>query len=190
MMRDYLSLRLLGLFLFFSLGCALLNQTKPKPEDFSLQYHWSESALPPPYHYEYAIHLGPGAQGLIEFWPDYPGADTPVWTETFEVANEDLDKLYVLMGPQGLLIEAWLQSDDLPDGAPADSLQVTAEGRQIGVPSYVASAHQEQAQAVYARIKALLPRPIWTHLMARYEQYQQDVLAGRQPAESTPTRFF
>ncbi|MCK6624398.1 MAG: hypothetical protein L6R45_04405 [Anaerolineae bacterium] len=146
--------------------------------------------MPPPYHYEYAIHLGPGAQGLIEFWPDYPGADTPVWTETFEVANEDLDKLYVLMGPQGLLIEAWLQSDDLPDGAPADSLQVTAEGRQIGVPSYVASAHQEQAQAVYARIKALLPRPIWTHLMARYEQYQQDVLAGRQPAESTPTRFF
>src|SRR5690554_3169233 len=53
------------------------------PADFQIEYEWHEGSLPPPYHYEYTIRIGPGAQGEIVFLPDYPSDDTPVWTEPF-----------------------------------------------------------------------------------------------------------
>ncbi|MBE7555497.1 MAG: hypothetical protein HS126_30985 [Anaerolineales bacterium] len=159
---------------------------KPKPADFSLQYHWSESALPPPYHYEYTLHLGPGSQGLIEFWPDYPNPGTPVWTETFELKAGDLEKLFTLLQAKGLLEAQERSGQGPPPGAPADGLQVTVEGRQISLPSYAAGEKEAEGIAeVYEAVKAQIPEPIWTKLMGQYEQYQQDFLAGRQPAENS-----
>ncbi|GIK38425.1 MAG: hypothetical protein BroJett011_22580 [Chloroflexota bacterium] len=194
MMKDTLRLSLLCLLLLFSIACTPLgDETKPRPADFSLQYHWSESALPPPYHYEYTLHLGPGSQGLIEFWPDYPNPGIPIWTETFELKAGDLEKLYTLLQAKGLLEAQERSSQGPPPGAPADGLQVTVQGRQISLPSYVAGEKEAEGIAeVYEAVKAQVPEPIWTKLMGQYEQYQQDFLAGRQPAGNTftptPTR--
>lgn len=150
-----------------------VNETKPLSADFSLRYHWSESALPPPYHYEYTIHLGPGSQGLIEFWPDYPNPGTPVWTETFELKDENLEELYVLLQAKELLGERTRQDQDPPPGAPANDLYVTIEGRQIALSSY--NTDQNEAEVitqVYEVVKAQVPEPLWAKLKAQYEQYK------------------
>src|SRR5687768_8853812 len=104
-MKDDLFTKLLCLLLLFSFGCATSTEMKPRPADFRVQYHWSEGSLPPPYHSEYTIRLGPGLQGEIEFQPDYPSGDTPIWIETFEIEDEDLEKLYALMWAKGIFAE-------------------------------------------------------------------------------------
>ena len=64
-----------------------------RPEDFTLQYDWCAGSMPPPYHYEYTIRIGPDLQGEIVFHPDYPGLGAPEWIESFDVAEESLDVL-------------------------------------------------------------------------------------------------
>ncbi len=178
-MKAYSFLTLLCLLLLFSFGCAPSMATKPQPDDFSLRYRWSEGALPPPYHYEYTIHLGPGRQGRIEFWPDYPSDDTPVWTETFELGEGELEKLYSLLAAQGLLEEKERPSQGAPPGASTGRLQVTMEGRQISLPGALDDTNQAEAVAVVTEaVKAQVPEPIWTKLMAQYEQYQQEFENG------------
>lgn len=168
-MKKFLSFSLLCGVLIFLFGCAAGVETRPHPAGFSLRYHWSEAALPPPYHYEYTIHLGPGSQGQIEFWPDYPNPGTPVWRETFELKGGDLEKLYALLQTKGLLEAQTRQDQDPPPGAPANGLYMTIEGRQI-----VLSNEAEVIAEVYELIKAQVPEPLWTKLKARYEQYKQD----------------
>lgn len=195
MKKTNLFLRLLGLLLLFSFACAPLGkETKLRPADFSLQYHWSEGALPPPYHYEYTLHLGPGSTGLIEFWPDYPNPGTPVWTETFELKEGDLDKLYTLLQTKGLLEEQEWQSQGAPPGTSGDGLQVTVEGRQLLLPSYVEREDGTQVLAeVYEAIKRQVPESIWAKLIEQYEQYKEDFLAEEAtsargyPSTLTPT---
>jgi hypothetical protein len=134
--------------------------------------------LPPPYHYEYTLYLGPGPAGSIEFLPDYPNPGTPVWTETFELKEGELDKLYALLQTKGLLEEQEWQSQGPPPGAPGDGLQVTAEGRQLSLPSYVEGEDDTAVLVeVYEAIKRQVPESIWAKLMEQYEQYQADFLA-------------
>lgn len=144
----------LGLLVFL-FGCTAGVETQPQPADFSLHYHWSESALPPPYHYEYTIHLGPDSQGLIEFWPDYSNPGTPVWTETFELQDEDLKKLYTFLQAKGLLEEHAGQSQGAPPGAPSDGLRVMVKGRQFSLPD-------EGLAEVVEAVKTQVPAPLWT----------------------------
>ena len=73
---------------------------RPTPKDLTLQYDWGAGSMPPPYHYEYTIRIGPGLQGEIVFYPDYPGQGTPVWTEPFDADQEALDALYALVSPR------------------------------------------------------------------------------------------
>ena len=175
MLKRILSFSLLWGPLVFLFGCTTGAEAQPQPADFSLDYHWSESALPPPYHYEYTIHLGPGSQGLIEFWPDYPNPGTPVWTETFELKDEDLEKLYAFLQAKGLLEEQAGHSEGVPPGAPSDGLRVMVEGRQFSLPG---SNETEGLAEVVEAVKTQVPAPLWTKLMAQYEQYQQEFLAG------------
>lgn len=174
-MKSFLPFNLLCGVLIFLFGCVAGSEIRPQPADFSLRYHWSESALPPPYHYEYTIHLGPGSQGQIEFWPDYPNPGTPVWRETFELKEGDLEKLYALLQTKGLLGTQTRQDQDPPPGAPADGLQVTIEGRQIALSSYNTDPNEGKIIAeVYEVVKAQVPEPLWIKLKARHEQYKQD----------------
>lgn len=156
MMKKLLPFSLLWGLLVFLFSCTAGGETQPQPADFSLHYHWSESALPPPYHYEYTIHLGPGSQGLIEFWPDYPNPGTPVWTETFELKDENLEELYVLLQAKELLEKQAGQSQGAPPGAPSDGLRVTVKGQQFSLPG---SNETEDLTEVVEAVKTQVPAP-------------------------------
>ena len=142
----------------------------PKPPDFSVRYKWSEGALPPPYHYEYTIDLGPGDAGKIVFLPDYPSHDPPVWTETFDLDPKDLDRLHALMEEKGVYERKWTELENGSVGGSLEWMEATAGSGQFLVPSAIEEA--AVVKDVYKALKALVPEGLWKSLMARREKFE------------------
>jgi len=143
---------------------------QPRPKDF-IQYDWCAGSMPPPHHYEYTIRIGPGLEGEIVFYPDYPSQGTPVWTEPFEVAEELLDALYVLV-EERVLSREWIKIEDGTVGGSLEWMSGTAGGQRFRVPSRV--EEKGALEPVYTAIKALVSDAIWASLRARRKQYGQD----------------
>jgi hypothetical protein len=127
--------------------------------------------MPPPYHYEYTIRIGPGLQGEIVFYPDYPGQGTPVWTEPFDADQEALDALYALV-EERVLGRDWIKVDDGAVGGSLEWMSGMVDGQRFHVPSRVEG--EEALEPVYAAVKALVSDAIWAKLRAQREQYEQD----------------
>jgi hypothetical protein len=142
-----------------------------RPKGFTLQYDWCAGSMPPPHHYEYTIHVGPGLRGEIVFYPDYPGQDTPVWTEPFDVGREALDALYALV-TERVQDREWVEIDDGTVGGSLEWMSGTADGQHFRIPSRV--AEEEALEPVYTAIKALVPDAVWAKLRARHELYERD----------------
>ena len=159
------------------IGCASFhpstNVPNTRPGDFRVQYEWRAGSLPPPYHYEYAIFLKPSGQGEIVLIPDYQGPDVPKWTERFKVPEQDLNALYRVMVENGLFTRKWRQMDTGPVGGSNQTLVVTAQGKRIKVEDYLVSGQQAPAKAMYAAVRALVPKKIWARLQARRQHYMQ-----------------
>ena len=148
---------------------------EPRAKDFTLQYDWCAGSMPPPYHYEYTIHIGPGLEGEIVFHPDYPGLGAPEWMEPFGVAEESLNALYSLVKEQ-VLSREWVKVEDGAVGGSLEWMSGTVDGRRFRVPSRV--EEEEALELVYAAIKVLVPDAIWTKLRAQREQYERDYEEG------------
>jgi histidine triad (HIT) family protein len=142
-----------------------------KSKDFILQYDWCAGSMPPPYHHEYTIRIGLGLQGEIVFYPDYPGQNTPVWTEPFEVSEEALDELYALV-EERMLNREWMKVEDGAVGGSLEWMSGTVDGKSFRVPSRV--EEPEALEPVYDAVKALVPDAIWAKLRAQREQYERD----------------
>jgi hypothetical protein len=143
------------------------------PPDLALRYEWREGSVPPPYHYEYAIRVGPGGQGEVLFYPDYPQHDPPVWREEISAAPEALSGLFALMDRQGVFRRAWREPERHTVGGSHAWLEVTAGGRTVTVPSSLATEQAEAIAPVYEAIRALVSDGLWRSLMTRYEAFQQ-----------------
>lgn len=144
---------------------------KPSHNDFFLQYDWCAGSMPPPYHHEYTIRIGPGLEGEIVFCPDYLGQNVPVWTESFDVAEGSLDALYALI-EERVLSREWVKVEDGAVGGSLEWMSGTADGQSFKVPSRV--EEPEALEPVYDAVKALVPDAIWTKLRAQCEQYERD----------------
>jgi RimJ/RimL family protein N-acetyltransferase len=149
----------------------LRSEMKPTPKDFTLQYDWCAGSMPPPHHCEYTVHVGPGLRGEIVFYPDYPGQDTPVWTESFEVNEGAFNALYALVAER-VLNREWVKIEDGTVGGSLEWMSGTVDGQHFKVPSRVEG--DEALESVYAAIKALVPDVVWTKLRAQREQYERD----------------
>ena len=143
------------------------------PSDFSAEYKWREGSVPPPYHYEYIINIGPGTRGEMLFFPDYPSDETPVWREDFGVSNDKLSALFALINEKEVLSANWREMENPPVGGELEWLKVTANGTQVLVPSLLIEEQSTAISAVFQAIRSLVPESIWTDLMARREQYEQ-----------------
>ncbi len=146
----------------------------PKPKDFAFEYQWKEGALPPPDHYEYTIRVGRDAKGTIEFRPDYPRENVPVWTEYFEVDEETFGRIYLLMVDKGILKKKWERDDRIPPGDQTETLDVTSRDNHVLVPANI--NNQVDIRHVYDTIRKLVPHTIWKRLMAKRDQYENDYL--------------
>lgn len=159
-------------------ACAPDGAAGTPPADLRVRYDWREGSLPPPYHYEYTITLAADGAGAMTMIPDYPGPGVPVWEEPFTLPPEDLAALYGLMLDQGLLSEAWRELDMPPVGGSSASIEVTAGGRTVRIPSFPVAEQQERAAAIFAAIEAAVPRAIRDDLEARRAAYE---LANARP---------
>ena len=131
--------------------------------------------MPPPYHYEYTIRIGPDLQGEIVFHPDYPGLGAPEWIESFDVAEESLDVLYALIEDR-VLSREWIKIEDGTVGGSLEWMSGLVDGQRFRVPSRV--EEEEMLEPVYAAVKALVPDATWVKLRARREQYERDYREG------------
>ncbi|MDP3047318.1 MAG: hypothetical protein Q8O07_07565 [Chloroflexota bacterium] len=143
------------------------------PADFTLRYEWREGSVPPPYHYEYAIRVGPGVEGEVLFYPDYPQHDPPAWREDFAVSPEALAAVYALMDKQGVFRRTWRQPERHGIGGSHSWLEVTAGGRTVTAPPALAPDQAKAIGPVYEAIRAMVGEDLWRSLMARYEAFQQ-----------------
>jgi hypothetical protein len=164
------------------------------PDDLVLQYSWREGSIPPPDHYEYTItvsaRLGASAsssasrptavhgaatkyepaEGTIEFLPDYPEHEPPVWRERFPVSPQQLADLFALMEKTGLFVRQWADSGEQRVGGSLEWLSVDAGGRRIAVPSTPQDA--DAIQPLYAFIRELAPPETWKRLSVRHEEFR------------------
>lgn len=172
-MKCRLLMKLLSLLVLFSFGCSTQNEMRPRPADFSVQYEWREGSLSSSYPYAYTIRIGPDTQGEM-FGPDYSSNNPLVWTETFNVEERDLEKLYALMSEKGMFTKSWQQEDIPLAGGSVEWLEVTAHGEHFLVPRYVAGEKEEEAiKEVYAAINSLVPETVWAKLYSQREQHAQ-----------------
>jgi hypothetical protein len=169
-----------ALLAVLALSCATVARIIPtpmpdqRPDDFSVLYEWSEGSLPPPYHYEYSIAVGPGRMGEVIMIPDYPSDTTPRWTEPFPVSAADLDGLYTTLRDGGMWSTAWEAMQDPPVGGSSDSLTATAFGNTTEIPSFVVSEQSDAAGAAAAAVRALVPQEVWDRLEAQLKEYQAE----------------
>jgi hypothetical protein len=147
---------------------------KPQPEDFSVTYEWQAGTMPPPYHYEYSIRIGPGEQGQIVYQPDYDFDNVPRWTEPIAVTRQQLADLYDLVVDRKLLRENWGKVKDPPVGGSMQWAVITAGGKTYRTPSYLQGFQEDAATKLYDAVKALVPQETWTKLEAQREQYVQE----------------
>jgi hypothetical protein len=166
------------LLLSIAAGCTTVNPTPnpldTRPADFNLIYEWHEGSLPPPYHYEYAITIKPDGQGQIVMVPDYDFSNPPTWTETFTLTPAALDQFYRLLIDKGLFTQHWQAQDQPPVGGGSDSVQVTAHGQQIEIPSFVIAAQAAAAEDIATAVRALAPQDLWDKLSTQREQYVRE----------------
>ena len=145
-----------------------------RPDDFRVEYEWHEGSLPPPYHYEYTVVFTPSGRSEIVVVPDYPSANVPTWSESFEVGERDLDALHRLMVKNGLFSRKWRRSDAVPVGGSRQTLVVTAQGKQIRVDDPLVPEQQAPAQAIHSAVRELVPKEIWERLQTRRQRYMQE----------------
>jgi len=149
-----------------------------RPEDFTVIYKWIEGSVPPPYHYEYEIHVGPGEKGRVVFYPDYPLEDPPVWIEEFHLDNVALNRLYELVVEKGVLTRDWIITEDAEVGGEYEWIEGVANAIHFKVPSTIEES--EIVESIYEFLRSLVPERIWTKLMSQQKQYEIDYLQGRE----------
>lgn len=146
----------------------------PMPSDFSVSYEWRAGSMPPPYHYEYTVRIGPGAMGEIVYLPDYGSSKPPVWTEAITVTNKQLDDLYKLVVDHKLLQEKWGNVEDAPVGGSVQWAEITSGGKTYKIPTELKGFQRSGADKLYEAVKALVPQETWNKMEALREQYQQE----------------
>lgn len=156
------------------------------PADFAVRYEWGNGALPPPYHYDYTVHVGPGAgTGRVEFRPGHDSV--PVWTESFPVTEAQLRRVYAVLMARGVFDRAWSEGEPMAGGE-TEWLEATADGRSVTLPSQPRAEDRPALREVYAAVKSVVPPGVIAGLVARQEQYQnQQGSPGGAPSSVPPS---
>ena len=144
----------------------------------TLRFEWNAASVPPPYHYEYVICIGPGPVGDVTFFPDYPQHDPPAWRMPFPVDPAALEALLGLMVRQGVFARKWRRAPRHIVGDSQAWLKAEAAGRIVSVPASLSHRDTESIAPVYQAIRALVPQAVWDELMGKHNQYQQEHQEG------------
>jgi len=148
------------------------------PADFKVTYEWRAGTMPPPYHYEYTVTVGPGAAGEVRFTPNYPGNDVPVWTEKLDVTPEQVKSLYGVVVQQRLLRNDWRELSSPPVGGSVEWATIEANGQKYTVPVALEDSDAQAVAPLYEMVRAqIVPQALWEKLQGERQKYEDDYLA-------------
>lgn len=143
---------------------------KDRPQDFTVTYDWRDASVPPPYHHEFSILIGPGANGKIDFWPDYPmHQGTPTWTESFMVELTQLDRLYHLLSNEDLFNRSEIDYTDGSVGGSSERIEIVAGGKTFVLKSNNKS--EMKIKKVTMAIQSIVPGAAWSKLNSQHQKY-------------------
>jgi hypothetical protein len=151
------------------------NMPDKYPEDFSLVLEWDTGALPPQYHYQYAITIGPGPQGEFFYHPGYEGTPENTWITSIEITGSDLQSLFDFLNENKILRNRWQSGQPLLGGQ-GTSIIITAFDQQYLVPSIseVSQNERELVEQSIEEIKSYVPEAIWAEMNSRQSEYEQN----------------
>ena len=156
-------------------GTPTPTQPQSAPADLSLTYEYRAGSMPPPFHNEYTVVIGPGTTGQVTYRPDYPSDTTPTWTEVLTPTTAQLNDLYTLILENNLLRDNWRSLGDPPVGGSVEWATITANGKSHSIPTALEPADEQEAQALYEFVtKTLVPQSVWDRLEAQRAQYQEE----------------
>ena len=141
------------------------------PDPFVIHFHYNSGSAPPPNHYEYVIHIGPGPANKVIYLPDYPGESTPQWEHSFTVEKEALQKLYKLMLEKQLMLCRWHPVAAQPTGGSQEWAEITCNRILVKVPANLPEEESRIIAPVYQAIRSLVPDEIWHDLAEKRKQY-------------------
>jgi hypothetical protein len=177
-MKRLLLLTLLALLALALTACQPTEpMTDTRPEDFAVRYRWETGSLPPPYHYEIDLTLGPDDEGRLALQLGYSAEEEPPRIRAFDLPAGALDELYARFGELKLLRGGWQPEKDPPIGGSLEWMEVTAGGKTVELPAFVRGKRGEDAAAAYEAVRALVPEDVWAWVneqQAEYERAHQD----------------
>ncbi len=157
----------------FLAGCSRSAQIATVPDDFAVRYDFAEGTVPPPYHYEFEIHIGPGTSAHIDYHPSY-GPD-PTWTERFDISEGARARLFELLTRLDVFSRTWEPMHEPPLGGSVERMWARADGRDVTVPFHLESDRDRRdADTLYSRIRGLVPQEVRDTLDARHERYVRE----------------
>jgi len=164
-------------FSLFLLMCCASCSTMPEnyPDNFSLVLEWDTGALPPEYHYQYTIAIGPGLQGEFVYHPGYEANADNTWITTFSVSVDDLQSLYDYLRENDVLRKNWQKGMPLLGGQ-GTSIIITAFDQQYLVPSVSEVSQNERGlvEQTIEEIRSHVPAEVWTEMESKQSDYEQN----------------
>ena len=161
----------------FTFGLGLAQSYGERPEDLSINYHRTSGDVPAPYYHEITITVSPSGAGTIQLIPDYPSESVPKWTETFNVSAPKLDQFYEQIVSQEAFTRSWQAPLKPSSGSPDETIEITADGRQMKIPSQIARGLRRQSRSrdtIAKAIQALVPDALWQSLKERHKIYAKE----------------
>ncbi|MEP6775547.1 MAG: hypothetical protein ABJA50_08120 [Chloroflexota bacterium] len=156
-------------------GAATMTPSKPSaPADFALIYEYRAGSMPPPYHDEYTVTMGPGPNGNVVYRPDYPSSTTPTWTVPLTVTVAQLDSLYSFLKTHKLLRTNWRTTSVPSVGGSVRWATYTAGGVAYEIPADL-DLTETDPSALYDYVsQELVPQSVWTSLNEQRTRYQDN----------------
>ena len=108
------------------------------------------------------------------FYPDYPGSDAVVWTETFIASEAALDEFHAAVIRKGLIGKKWTEIPDPPVGGSLEWMEITSGQDDLVIPSIIKES--SLVADLYEKIRGTVPETVWKDLFSRLKQRQQEYL--------------
>jgi hypothetical protein len=146
------------------------------PSDLQLRYYWSAATVRPPYHYSLTILIGPGPEGQVNYIPDYPNHNPPIWQEKFSIQPADLEAMYALMLKNKAFRPEWKRRPEGFVGGSNAWMDGNAGEQKMNIPAGLTPPDASEAQPLFETVHALVPQSIWDKLESKRQKYIQEHL--------------
>jgi hypothetical protein len=143
----------------------------PVPPDLTIRYEWDSGSLPPPYHFEYTILVGPGNQGEIAYRPGYPTDQPPEWAEVFTVSESKLDQLHKFLLEGKIHTRRWQTLSEGFLGGSDANLSGTIDDEHFSIPGNLIPSDKALIAPLYLIIQNLVPPAIWKQMDDQRQKY-------------------